>query len=75
MSLTLCTDLWLAVHREAEEAVIGLQGGGVGPDRGVLLPKQRGETRQDLGVRRNDLRGAAVAFLTIVEKKSNCKCN
>lgn len=43
------------MHREAEEAVVGLEGGGVGPHGRLLLPQQRGEARQDLDVRGNGL--------------------
>lgn len=43
-----CADLRLAVHREAEEAVVGLKSGRVSPDRRVLLPQQRGQAGQDL---------------------------
>lgn len=42
------TDLRLAVHREAEEAVIGLKSRRVSPDRCILLPQQRGQAGQDL---------------------------
>lgn len=48
------TDLWLAVHCEAEKAVVGLESRRVGPDRRILLPQQSGEARQDLEVQKND---------------------
>lgn len=37
------TDLRLAVHCEAEQAVVSLKSGWISPDRHILLPQQSGQ--------------------------------